>query len=315
MSKKIVNRFDCLLDDDNEDEIAIPNKPKDLFPTLTEKFVNIHDKQPKKAKWVAPKPEPVVEQPKVESAPAAKKDKKKKPSPKHNNTTPKHNKPEVVEDSTKKNKKEDNRLKMLAQMNGGELPVAIAPTPVIQPQPLLPPPPPPQIIPSSWVTITIDKKNRSKPVMKNYNIAPPAVDKNYIAATQINALCNNYRKHRQEYIDTFGVDAYNEKYISPWHDYHYFDRESPYTPSVYEKYVPEYLPYVISAHDGVVDDLIFCSDNDNTIIANSAAVAAVAVTTTDTITLKTATSTLIDDDIDILGTTLKYSNVNKYMYV
>jgi len=76
-----------------------------------------------------------------------------------------------------------------------------------------------------WTIIPRDKKAKSKIILNN-DLKPPIIKKkeNEFAMEVLNALCELHEYETQKYIDKYGYDNWEKKYIDPDWDHEYFDR-------------------------------------------------------------------------------------------
>jgi len=172
-----------------------------------------------------------------------------------NNTKPKGKK---SKSNSRKNK--ENLLKMLQSQSDEVVITPIineAPTPSPEPKPS---PPPPPLGHTSWVTISVPDKTRpANCVMDNYKLMSRPMSPEQIGSSILQTLSNKYNTYRENYINNYGADEYDKRYMCPHYDYHWASRSSEYIPDIYDTYPPEYLPYMLMKN-GTVRDFTYSPD-------------------------------------------------------
>lgn len=253
-----MNRFNCLFEDDDDDnrrthenKINTPAPRKDkTVPQWVKTSASIPPTAP-----VAPVPEP-----KTHSSP-----KTSKKGKKSNSRQNKANLLKKLQSESKtadivaiEQKEETNATKSqpatplpayLSASKTVSSPVISVPTNVRDP------------LHPSWAVMCIDDPTKpSKTTIHNYRLPPVTALCDPEEETQsvrykrvLRALSDIYIRRRNHYITEYGADAYNKQFLSPNHDYNWMERETAYVPDIYDPYPPDYLPYVITPNGAVKD--------------------------------------------------------------
>lgn len=126
--------------------------------------------------------------------------------------------------------------------------------------------------PEGWITMSIKDKTHPTKIYIIENKKPEInpyrfTKKKYNSHTSVlHILANKYRRYRNEYIKNYGMDEYNNMYICPYHDYHYFERDpednrliyefekhakktGKFIPYLYDPYRQDFLPYKITENN------------------------------------------------------------------
>lgn len=264
-----MSRFNCLLDDDANDDETLAGRPVEKVRQLTYRK---RDNVPQQ--WV--KSEDIAV-----AAPAP--DRLKKSKGKKSNS--RQNKENLLKKLQSESKKVEITAITSSLMTAPASAPAPAPvehahlsavkkqaTPIPTPLIALPPSMQPDAdTPRSWVTICApDRSKSSNSIAINYRgtdvsaVVPEQTESSLEVRYKrvINALAYKHRSRREKYITTYGPDAYNKNFLSPNYDYNWMERPNgaQYVPDIYDPYPPEYLPYVIT-RNGCVKNFTYAADN------------------------------------------------------
>lgn len=141
--------------------------------------------------------------------------------------------------------------------------------------------------PEGWITMSIKDNTHPTKISIIENKKPHInnpyrfVKKKYNSHTSLlHSLANKYRRYRNEYIKNYGMDEYNNTYICPYHDYHYFERDpeenrliyefekhakktGKFIPNLYNPYRQDFLPYKITENNMTDTYSVDINENDD----------------------------------------------------